>query len=242
LTVTADNQTRLYGQANPTLTQTLTGFVNNETLQTSGVSGLGNGTTAATPDTAIGSAAIVASASGLVSGNYDFASSTSDGTLMIVAIPVSPQLPPTPVPVQGASIQPASAGGPPLIGGMPGPAPVAAAPVRPAETPSTGTAAAPGTQPSSGGNSALTVTVPMGSTVAATGFDFALPAQLVQGKADAAIEVTAVSGAALPSWLRFDPSTKRFLATAVPPGGLPIEVAVTVDGQRALLVIAERAE
>lgn len=83
LTVTADNQYRLYGEANPTLTQTFSGFVNGETLATSGVTGTATGTTAATATTNVGSAAIVASTAGLSATNYDFVASAIDGTLTI---------------------------------------------------------------------------------------------------------------------------------------------------------------
>src|SRR5262249_36023574 len=37
LTVTADNQSRLYGAANPTFTETITGYVNGENATTAGV-------------------------------------------------------------------------------------------------------------------------------------------------------------------------------------------------------------
>ena len=39
LTVTADDQSRAYGAANPALTATITGFKNGEILATSGVTG-----------------------------------------------------------------------------------------------------------------------------------------------------------------------------------------------------------
>src|SRR5207247_8192505 len=39
LTVTADDQSRLYGDTNPTFTATISGFKNLETLATSGVTG-----------------------------------------------------------------------------------------------------------------------------------------------------------------------------------------------------------
>ncbi|MCX6942172.1 MAG: Ig-like domain-containing protein [Verrucomicrobia bacterium] len=69
LTVTADNQTKLYGAANPAFTATLTGFVNSETLDTSGVTGTASVTTTATN---VGSAALTAAVGTLVSANYAF--------------------------------------------------------------------------------------------------------------------------------------------------------------------------
>ena len=49
LTVTADDQSRLFGAANPPLTATLSGFVLGQTLATSGVTGQASCTTTATP-------------------------------------------------------------------------------------------------------------------------------------------------------------------------------------------------
>jgi hypothetical protein len=52
LTVTADNQTRVYGAADPAFTASYSGFVNGETLASSGVSGspsLTSNDTAASP-------------------------------------------------------------------------------------------------------------------------------------------------------------------------------------------------
>ena len=75
LTVTANDQTRLYGQTNPTLTETITGYVNGDT--SSVVSGTARGTTSATTTTGVGTAPIVASTSGLTASNYDFTAGNS---------------------------------------------------------------------------------------------------------------------------------------------------------------------
>ncbi|MEI6601496.1 MAG: YDG domain-containing protein, partial [Comamonadaceae bacterium] len=48
LTVTADNQSRLYGASNPTFTQAISGFVNSENASSAGVTGTATGSTAAT--------------------------------------------------------------------------------------------------------------------------------------------------------------------------------------------------
>ncbi|MEO6992903.1 MAG: MBG domain-containing protein, partial [Lacunisphaera sp.] len=82
LTVTADNQTRLYGASNPALTATVSGYVNGETLGTSGVTGSGGGTTTATSSTGVGTAAITATTGTLGASNYDFANFI-DGALTI---------------------------------------------------------------------------------------------------------------------------------------------------------------
>ena len=97
LTVTADNQSRLYGAANPGLTQTISGFVNSEVLATSGVSGTATGSTTASGTTAVGSATITAAAGTLAASNYDF-TNLVDGTLTI-----SPAAAPSPAPAVAAT-------------------------------------------------------------------------------------------------------------------------------------------
>ncbi|MBU1364995.1 MAG: filamentous hemagglutinin N-terminal domain-containing protein [Gammaproteobacteria bacterium] len=98
LTVTADDQRRLYGQANPVFTQTLSGFVNGETASV--VSGAATGSSSATESTGVGSVTIVASLGSLSAGNYDF--TATNGTLTIdpaapttVSIPIPNFEPPT---------------------------------------------------------------------------------------------------------------------------------------------------
>ena len=88
LTVSADSQSRLYGAANPTFTQTVSGFVNSETLSTSGVSGTATGSSAAGAGTGVGTASIVASASGLSASNYEF-TTLNNGTLTINTAPLT---------------------------------------------------------------------------------------------------------------------------------------------------------
>ncbi|MGV8953444.1 MAG: filamentous hemagglutinin N-terminal domain-containing protein [Cypionkella sp.] len=80
LTVSADNQTKVYGAANPTLTETITGFVNNETSAV--VNGMASGTSTAGSSTGVGTAAIAANATGLSAANYNF-THLVDGTLTI---------------------------------------------------------------------------------------------------------------------------------------------------------------
>src|SRR5205823_467565 len=74
LTVAADNQTRVFGQANPVLTATITGFVNGESLDNSGVAGNADFATKATAASAVGTYAITASLGSLTADNYDFTS------------------------------------------------------------------------------------------------------------------------------------------------------------------------
>ena len=85
LTVTADDKTRTYGSSNPSLTQTISGFVNSET--TSVISGTATASTTATTSTNAGSSTISASAGNLSATNYSF--TTVDGTLTINPLAVS---------------------------------------------------------------------------------------------------------------------------------------------------------
>ncbi len=81
LTVTADNKTKVYGQANPALTATLTGFVNGDTAATA-VTGAAALTTPATVASGVGSYAITAAKGTLSAANYTFATFTG-GTLAV---------------------------------------------------------------------------------------------------------------------------------------------------------------
>jgi hypothetical protein len=81
LTVTADPKTRGYGDANPTLTASYSGFKNGETLATSGVTGAPALTTTATASSAVGTYAITAGPGTLAAPNYSFV--FVDGTLTV---------------------------------------------------------------------------------------------------------------------------------------------------------------
>ena len=87
LLVTADNQTRLYGQSNPTLTQTITGYVNGENASTAAVSGTAIASTTAVATTGVGSVTITGSTGSLSAANYDFAA--ANGTLTINKAPLT---------------------------------------------------------------------------------------------------------------------------------------------------------
>lgn len=71
LTVTAKNASRVYGKANPGFTDTITGFVNGDTLAKA-VTGAASLTTTATAKSAVGSYAIKAAAGTLAAKNYTF--------------------------------------------------------------------------------------------------------------------------------------------------------------------------
>jgi uncharacterized protein (TIGR03437 family) len=79
LTVTAENKTKTYGAANPELTATITGFVNNE--NTSAISGTPALTTTATPTSGAGSYPINVARGTLSATNYEF--TFVNGTLTI---------------------------------------------------------------------------------------------------------------------------------------------------------------
>jgi hypothetical protein len=72
LTVTANNASKVYGQANPTLTASYSGFVNGETLASSGVSGSPSLNTTATASSAPGTYTITAGPGNLAANNYAF--------------------------------------------------------------------------------------------------------------------------------------------------------------------------
>ena len=72
LTVTANNVTKAFGAAVPTLTATISGFVNGQTLATSGVTGAALCTTTATTTSAGGTYPITCSLGTLAAHNYTF--------------------------------------------------------------------------------------------------------------------------------------------------------------------------
>jgi hypothetical protein len=81
LLVTANNQTKAFGAAVPPLTATITGFVNGQTLATSGVTGQPLCTTTATTSSTGGTYPITCSVGTLAAANYTF--SFAPGTLTV---------------------------------------------------------------------------------------------------------------------------------------------------------------
>jgi hypothetical protein len=80
LTVTANSLTRMYGAANPTFTETITGFLNND--NSSVVSGTALGSNTTNLLTGVGTSVITASSAGLNASNYIFGPCVN-GTLTI---------------------------------------------------------------------------------------------------------------------------------------------------------------
>jgi 6-phosphogluconolactonase (cycloisomerase 2 family) len=85
LTVTAVNQSRLYGDPNPALTYTITGFVNGDTISV--VSGTADCTTTATQASPVGSYPITCTIGTLTAQNYVFAFVA--GTLTVNPAPLT---------------------------------------------------------------------------------------------------------------------------------------------------------
>jgi hypothetical protein len=54
------------------------------------------------------------------------------------------------------------------------------------------------------------------------------------------VKVTQVDGKPLPEWLRYEASTKTFVATTVPPGAFPLQLKVGIGGVETLMVINEK--
>jgi hypothetical protein len=76
-----------------------------------------------------------------------------------------------------------------------------------------------------------------------SGFEFRLPANLADAFPEkAAVTVTTLEGAPLPAWLRYEPETRSFIASAVPEQALPFQVQFVVGQLRAVVVISERSE
>ena len=85
LNVVADNLTRPEGQANPTLTYTISGFVNGDTISV--VSGEPNLSTTATIVSPSGQYTIAVALNSLVATNYNF--TTTDGVLTVTNTPIT---------------------------------------------------------------------------------------------------------------------------------------------------------
>lgn len=86
LTVAADDKTKVYGAPVPTLTFTMTGFVNGETLATSGVTGDAALNTTATAASPVGTYPITVALGSLSADNYDFVA-FNPGTLTVTNQP-----------------------------------------------------------------------------------------------------------------------------------------------------------
>ena len=88
----------------------------------------------------------------------------------------------------------------------------------------------------------VAVSVPKDMATAGSGFSFPLPAQVASTAGNNVVSVSTASGQPLPTWLKFNPESKTFVASAVPDGAFPMQVVVTVGGTSTTIVISERAQ
>lgn len=73
-------------------------------------------------------------------------------------------------------------------------------------------------------------------------FSFELDPHVVSGlNAEVPVKISQMNGQPLPSWLRYDSSSKTFTANEVPPGAFPLQVKVTVGGTDSVMVIQEKS-
>ena len=82
--------------------------------------------------------------------------------------------------------------------------------------------------------------VPKKLMAAQEGFSFALPKEALIGAAsDVPVRVSTMDDQPLPSWLRFDEAKRLFVATTVPPQGLPLRVQIHAGGRRSVVNLVE---
>ncbi len=97
-------------------------------------------------------------------------------------------------------------------------------------------------RPAANGQTGL-ITVAVSSEVAAPGrsFSFSIESHVPAGSSSTtAVRVTQMDGKPLPNWLRYEPDTKTFVATSVPPGAFPLQLKVGVAGVETVMVINEK--
>jgi hypothetical protein len=196
---------------------------------------------------------------GADAGNYQLQADTASTTANISPQPVPPLPPAQPVappvppqPPSGASLTlPAPV---PAPAPAPAPAPILDVPAtNPTSTVSATAAPSLNTagitvdvtrSPDLNQTGIVSVLVPRSTATAGSGFKFRLPEALINAAdtSGAAPSASTLSGGTLPAWLRFDASTRSFVASAVPDGALPYQVRVTIGGQSSVIVIAERAD
>src|SRR5207245_4100394 len=90
LTVTANNQTREYGDANPILDATISGFKNGENLASSGVTGTASCSTAATTAREVANYSITCTIGILSAANYGFTFAAATLRVATTGAPVTP--------------------------------------------------------------------------------------------------------------------------------------------------------
>jgi hypothetical protein len=88
------------------------------------------------------------------------------------------------------------------------------------------------------------IAVAVSSEVAAPGrsFSFSIESHVPAAATSAEVKITQVDGKPLPEWLRFEPATKTFVATTLPPGAFPLQLKVGIGGVETLMVINEKPQ
>ena len=97
-------------------------------------------------------------------------------------------------------------------------------------------------RPASGNQTGL-ITVAVSAETAAPGrsFSFSIESHVpATAVASVDVRVTQADGKPLPEWLRYEATTKTFVATSVPPGAFPLQLKVGIGGVETLMVINEK--
>ena len=86
----------------------------------------------------------------------------------------------------------------------------------------------------------ITVAVPREVSGAGMGFRFPLPTPVAeQTGPDAPLQITTLNGQAMPAWLRYQPETHSFVASALPLGALPLQLLVRIGNKHWIVFIEE---
>jgi hypothetical protein len=93
--------------------------------------------------------------------------------------------------------------------------------------------------PSPGRAGMVSVLVPHDIFWSGMAFSFPLPAAISEAVSGQAVRVTLVNGTPLPSWLRFMPLSKSFVAHGTPADALPIEVQVHIGEETWTVLITK---
>jgi hypothetical protein len=90
----------------------------------------------------------------------------------------------------------------------------------------------------------ILVEVPENQVQVEANFSFALPKELADlaNGAKSAPQVSLLDGSPLPSWLRYQASDKRFVATKVPSGALPLQVMVKIGATSTVVMIRVKGQ
>ena len=97
-------------------------------------------------------------------------------------------------------------------------------------------------RPSKGSQSeVIYVLVPKNMALVGNGFSFAVPQEVSnQLDVNAAVSVSTISGEALPAFLSYLPESKKFVASNVPGGAIPMSVLLNAGSRSWTVVITEK--